>query len=61
MADSVVCRCACGRDHTEETWLKLPLCGTQPDGEGGMLELRNCQCGSTRAILLLADAPLECA
>lgn len=35
--------------HTFD-WLDTPSLGLQPDGEGGLLDLRNCPgCGSTRA------------
>ena len=43
-------RCSCGRAHTSEEWLKLPLVGLQRFPWGEVLELRNCVCGSTRAV-----------
>ena len=43
----IVNACPCGRDFTGAQWLDLALVGTM-DG----LELRNCVCGSTRAIPL---------
>ncbi|MDB4946208.1 MAG: hypothetical protein JWP97_5742 [Labilithrix sp.] len=42
--------CGCGRSHDRDEWQGLRLVGLQEDGEGGELELRNCQCGSTLAI-----------
>ncbi len=41
--------CPCGKTHTEAEWLELSYVGEQPacDGEGTVLELRNCSCGST--------------
>jgi Protein of unknown function (DUF5661) len=48
------CR-SCGRTHSDAQWAKLPLVGHQvigpyPDDPGEVLELKNCQCGSTLAI-----------
>ena len=51
--DAVVSTCSCGRCYTEESFRALPspIAGdVMPDMEGGVLVLRNCQCGSTRAI-----------
>ena|GEM_PF-6686255 len=43
--------CSCGRRHeTEADWKRLPSGGTMEDGDGGWLELRHCECGSTRAM-----------
>lgn len=46
----VVCK-RCGRSFTFDEWCKLPYVGLQvfPDET---LELRNCPCGSTHAIVL---------
>lgn len=58
-----VCGC-CGRAHRFEQWLRLPEVGRQPDVDPdtfevfGVLELRNCPCGSTLAVDLLAIAEL---
>jgi hypothetical protein len=38
---------SCGRQYSPATWKALHLVGEQSDGEGGVLELRNCLCGST--------------
>lgn len=43
--------CACGRNYTRETWLKLPYLGIQRDEEGD-LETCNCPCGSTIHVLV---------
>jgi len=42
--------CKCGRAHIPIDWVMLDYIGTQPDGDGGLLELRNCLCGSTISI-----------
>ncbi len=46
------CTC-CHRSFTLEQWSALPLCGPQDDGVE-CLELRNCHCGTTLAIVLFA-------
>lgn len=43
--------CSCGATHTLGEWVKLPLVGHCEDGGGGTLELRNCRCGSTIAVV----------
>jgi hypothetical protein len=43
----IVKRCACGQEYSAEEWRDLPLVGTMDDGEGGLLELKNCACKST--------------
>lgn len=57
--EPIVSRCC--HDITESEWASLPLArdGYMHDGEGGVLELRNCVCGSTRAVLLLDVPPLS--
>ncbi len=47
--------CACGRSYAAEEWLELPGCGRQGDGVD-ILDLRNCSCGSTMAVLV-SDLP----
>lgn len=44
--------CSCGKKFTVEGWETLPLVGYQNDEEleEPTLELRNCPCGSTRAV-----------
>ncbi len=42
-------RCGCGRLHSEADWDRLQFIGRMDDGEGGVLVLRNCACGSTIA------------
>jgi hypothetical protein len=43
--------CACGRSISPDSWGRLPLLGTTDNGRGigELLELRNCNCGSTLA------------
>lgn len=43
--------CSCGKRYNEAEWKRLPLVGEQDDGVE-RLELRNCSCGSTIAIVL---------
>lgn len=45
-------QCSCGATYTRAQWAKLPYVGEQDDFDGGVVELRNCACGSTRAIQL---------
>lgn len=45
----IAVRCACGSSWTTKQWAELELVGIQDDGEGIMIEMRNCPCGSTRA------------
>jgi hypothetical protein len=42
---------SCNTVYTTEQWLSLALVGYQGDGFGGRLELRNCPCGDTMAIV----------
>lgn len=47
--------CGCGREWTKEEWEALPLVDPRQyagveDGFAYFLELRNCPCGSTKAI-----------
>jgi hypothetical protein len=42
------CSC-CKRPIDDETWHKLPFVGHMDDGDGGVLALKNCTCGSTLA------------
>jgi hypothetical protein len=46
--------CGCGLCFSPEEWMKLPLVGRMDDGLGGELELRNCHCGSARALQVKA-------
>ena len=43
--------CGCGAVHGAPEWAALPLCGRQDDGYD-VLEMRNCPCGSTLAIVV---------
>lgn len=49
----VVHRCLCGRSHDALEWLKLSLVGYQAaENPDELLELRNCACGSTGALVI---------
>lgn len=49
----VVHCCSCGRSHDALEWLKLQLVGYQPaENPDELLELRNCECKSTGAIVI---------
>lgn len=57
---TTVKRCGCGRLYGEAEWRKLPRAGTMttPADETGpeeTLELRNCACGSTLAIVIAPE------
>ena len=43
--------CGCGLIYSREAWGKLEYLGPQDDGEA-LLELRNCTCGSTLAVIV---------
>lgn len=46
-----VCTCACGNSYTEPEWAALPLAGfQQAENPDNLLELRQCHCGSHRAL-----------
>lgn len=47
--------CGCGATYDTRAWERLPLLGPMDDGDGGVLELRNCACGSTLAIPVERD------
>ena len=52
-------QCSCGQSFTLAQWQQLPFVGTQATLDDELLELRNCSCGSTRAIDIAARrAPL---
>src|SRR5208282_121558 len=43
--------CACGVEYNGAAWAALPLVGAMHDGEGDLLELRNCKrCGSSMCL-----------
>lgn len=43
--------CACGVEYNGADWAALPLVGAMHDGEGELLELRNCKrCGSSMCL-----------
>lgn len=50
----VVKECPCGEAYAMDAWLALPLCGRMRVAEppDTTLELRNCGCGSTLALLV---------
>jgi hypothetical protein len=44
-------RCSCGKAvATLRDWLALPFVGLMDDGDGFVIEMRNCGCRSTMAI-----------
>lgn len=53
----VVKVCGCGRSHTRLGWLALRWVGTLCD-EAEHLELRNCECGSTIAVVVYRNPQL---
>ena len=50
-------KCGCGAVHTEEQWENLSYVGIQHSGLDDFpdLEMRNCTCGSTMAIVVPTD------
>ncbi len=58
----VIKTCGCGRMHTRAAWRALPFKGTQCD-EVDHLELRDCPCGSTIAVVVFRnpELPVEAA
>jgi hypothetical protein len=42
--------CSCGIKYSAQRWDTLPLRGYMSSGNGGILEMRNCACGSTRCL-----------
>jgi len=50
-ADRILKRCSCGIAYTAEGWSKLSCRGILDDGVE-RLEIRNCSCGSSIAIVL---------
>ena len=52
--------CGCGKQYSSGEWKLLPYVGVHED-EVERLELRNCGCGSTLAIVLgpMSSAPPE--
>jgi len=53
MCGETIKRCSCGREYTRETWARAPFVGELDDGVE-VLELRNCACRSTMAIVVRA-------
>ena len=47
----IVKQCSCGIEYTAEGWAKLPCRGVLDDGVE-RLEIRNCSCGSSIAVVL---------
>ena len=45
----IIMKCGCGLAYTLAEWNTRPLAGTMDDGLGGVLELRQCRCGSHRS------------
>jgi hypothetical protein len=48
-APAPVKTCGCGRAYDADGWARLPVVGVIVD-EGGVLQLRNCECRSTLAV-----------
>lgn len=59
MNDNFPHRCSCGATYTEDQWKELAYAGIQHGVGGEQIELRNCACGTTRAIVLVADENLH--
>lgn len=47
----------CGARHHASDWLRLKYVGVQSD-DVESLELRNCRCGTTLAVVIHAHAPV---
>ena len=57
----IVVECGCGKSYTLEEFRELPYCGkvVHDDGEEPWaIEIRNCTCGSSRAINVNKDGTL---
>ena len=54
-----VCSC-CSREITSEEWEQLPRVGLMPDGDGGVIEMRNHDCGSTLAVAVTPEERIGC-
>jgi len=52
-----ICVCSCGRIYTALTWLLLRCVGRQSFEWGEVIELANCPCGSTRAVVIQPGEP----
>ena len=50
--------CACGRRYDSDGWERLQRLGTMDDGEGGTLEIRNCECRSTISVRVTGSGEL---
>ncbi len=51
--------CSCGRTFSRESWNRIPVSGFMDKGKdlaGVVIELKNCECGSTLAVDL-GDEP----
>lgn len=51
---NIIKKCGCGHSYTLQGWRRLDLRGYMGDSDYGMemMELRNCACGSTLAVLV---------
>lgn len=56
-AARVVKACRCGATYTMSQWIWLRYVGLQEDGNGGLLELRDCRCKKTLALQLRGVSP----
>lgn len=54
--EPVIKTCGCGLKYTPMRWKTLKLIGMPDDGHE-KLELRNCACGSTIAVLIAVTCP----
>jgi len=53
-----LCR-VCNTHHALSSWIALPFKGTQKFSDGEVLELRDCPCGSTLAVVLIPSPEIE--
>lgn len=54
----VLHRCGCGASYDADEWQALSCPGLMDCGTGCTLELRDCRCGSTMAVVML-PVPIE--
>ncbi len=54
MSRRIAHRCPCGASYTAQEWIELEFVGVQCFPDDAPYELRNCKCGSTRCVELLA-------
>lgn len=54
----VLHRCSCGKSYDAAEWSALECPGVWPIDTGYLLELRQCRCGSTMA-MVMQPVPVE--